>query len=373
MKMDKKTKLLALLLMPAASLLFLGQMCGGGADGGVFISYDRAENWEQKNLLGYSEGGFLSSSRPITNNNENVLTVCADRSDPDVYYYGTVENGLFKTEDKGELWAGTGLDSGAVLCVSTDPEDGNTVFAGQNSSVVRSLDGGDTWETVHTDPQAQWLRAVAVDWFDPDVVYAASENGSVIKSRDKGNTWKIVHQIESPIKQLLMDAFDSRVLYAVDGNGNVYKTVDAGKKWTHLTTRDFYKDEEAWPVESKGIFKLALDPNTRGRIYGSSHDSLVRSDDGGATWKVIDTLIPYGDEKHKQVENLAVDPQDPKIVYFTVVNIIHKTRDGGRNWTTIENFPSSRRISALAADPHQANVLIAGTREIEEQGGLIGK
>ncbi|MBU0732253.1 hypothetical protein KKC88_05225 [Patescibacteria group bacterium] len=370
--MNKKTKSLLLLCLPIVSLLFMGQLCGGGADGGIFMSFDKAENWEQKNLLGHSEGGFLSSSRAITNDGENIITIYVDPFDENTIYYGTVENGLYKTTDNGELWAKTGLTTGAILSISANPKNNNIIFAGQNSSVTRSEDAGETWETVHTDPQGQWLRAVVVDWYDPEIIYAASENGSIIKSKDNGESWNIVHQIDVPVKQLIMDSFDSRVLYAADKSGNIFKTIDAGKEWTQINDKDFYNNEEAWPVDSKGIFKLALDPSTRNRLYGSSYSSIVRSNDGGKTWTIVNTLIPYEDEKHKQVENLIVDPDNPKIIYFTIVNIIHKTNDLGKNWHTIENFPSARRISYLTADKHDDKIVIAGTREIEEQGGLIG-
>ena len=373
MNMNKKTKSLFLLFLPLVAIIFMGQLCsGGGADGGIFMSFDKAENWEQKNLLGYSEGGFLSSRRAITNNGENILTIYVDPVEPGTIYYGTVENGLFKTTDNGELWAKTGIEAGAVLAISINPDDNNTIFVGQNSSVARSEDGGETWETVHTDPQGQWLRAVVVDWYDPEIIYAASENGSIIKSKDNGASWNIVHQIESPVKQLVMDSFDSRILYAVDKSGNFYKTINSGKEWTHINTRDFYNNEEAWPVEAKGIFKIAIDPNKKNRLYGSTYSNIIRSNNGGETWKVVDTLIPPEDEKHKLVENLIVDPDNSKILYFTVSNIIHKSIDLGKNWHTIENFPSARRISYLTADQHDDDIVIAGTREVEEQGGLIG-
>ena len=375
--MNKKTKLF-FLIIPLFSLIFMGQLCssGGGNDGGIFMSYDNAENWEQKNLLGYSEASFLRSSRAITNNSENILTIQADPINPNTIYYGTVDNGLFKTSDSGELWEKMGTITGAVLSISINPKDNNTIFIGNDYSVSRSLDGGENWEIVHSDPQSKWLRAVVVDWYKPKIIYAASENGSVIQSKDNGDNWNIIYQIEAQIKQLLIDPFDSRILYAVDHQGNIHKTINSGKDWVKITDKELYENPEAWPIDLEdyhGLFNLATDPNTKNRIYASTEGSLVRSNDGGKTWQPLDSLIPAGDEKHNTVQNIAVDSSNPKIIYFTVLNVIHKTNDSGKNWHTIENFPSVRRISYLLSEPSEGNILIAGTREIEEKKGLIGK
>jgi photosystem II stability/assembly factor-like uncharacterized protein len=59
--------------------------------------------------------------------------------------------------------------------------------------LVRSQDGGATWDQVETglDGMSKFFAtAVAFDEEEPDKLYAAFEDGSLFSSQDSGDSWR---------------------------------------------------------------------------------------------------------------------------------------------------------------------------------------
>lgn len=369
--MKRKIKTL-LLSTPLVALIFMGQSCSSGNDGGFFKSTDKAENWESKNLLGYSEAGFLSSSRAINNDNEDIYTIAVDPSDSNIIYYGTVANGLFKTTDQAENWTQIQNISGPVLSIAVNTQNSNNILIANNINVSRSIDGGETWEVVHTDPHMAYVRAVAMDWYNPEILYSTGDSGVVIRSQDSGDNWEIIYQLDDEgFTQIEIDPFDSRIVYLVSQKGALMKSTDSGDTWEQINEKDFYKDG-SWPFDnSDRLYYFMLSPVQKNLIIARTRSNFVRSLDGGNTWEELVTLLPSGSDQHKLAKNIVFDPVDKKIFYFTVNNLIHKTKNNGANWTIIESFPSARPIFYMTNDPENEDILYAGTRVSEDDSGFI--
>ncbi|MBU0671274.1 MAG: YCF48-related protein [Patescibacteria group bacterium] len=361
-----------LLLTPLVALLLMGQSCSSGGDGGFFKSTDLAETWEAKNLLGYSKAGFLSSSRAINNDNEDIYTITVDPSDSNIVYYGTVDNGMFKTVDQAENWTQLANISGPVLSIAVNPKKSNNLIIANNTNISRSIDGGENWEVVHTDPQMSYIRAVAMDWYNPKIIYSTGDSGVVVRSKDGGDNWEIIYQIEDEgFTQIEIDPFDSRIIYLVSENGALYKSTDTGKTWIKINEKDFYKDG-SWPFDnSDRIYYFKLSPAQKNMIIARTRSNFIRSTDGGDTWEELVTLLPSGSDQHKLAKNIVFDPKNKDIIYFTVNNVIHKTTNNGLNWHIIESFPSSRPIFSMTNDPENGDILYGGTRTAEDDSGFI--
>lgn len=95
---------------------------------------------------------------------------------------------------------------------------------------------------------------------------------------------------------------------------------------------------------------------------------LVRSTDGGASWKSIDLAAPLGPA---MVRILAVDPGDSALVYLRVigpdVDSIAVTRDGGATFATPLKFPAGA-VSAFAR-LNSGTVLVAALVSFTGDGG----
>src|SRR2546423_4149841 len=108
-------------------------------------------------------------------------------SQPNVYYFGGVGGGIFKTTDSGLSWAPVSdgqLKTGSVGAIAVAPSDPNVVYAGmgegcirgnlsEGDGVYRSLDAGRTWAHLGLADTRQ-IGRVRVHPRDPDLVYVAA-------------------------------------------------------------------------------------------------------------------------------------------------------------------------------------------------------
>jgi photosystem II stability/assembly factor-like uncharacterized protein len=91
----------------------------------------------------------------------------------------------------------------------------------------------------------------------------------------------------------------------------------------------------------------------------------VKSTDGGATWSGTGLSV--------SVNLLAIDPANPTTLYAATGGSglgdfrgLFKSTDGGASWLPINNgvaglFDARASITALVIDPHNSNILYAGT------------
>ncbi|HEY0781156.1 MAG TPA: hypothetical protein VGE98_01775, partial [Thermoanaerobaculia bacterium] len=101
------------------------------------------------------------------------------------------------------------------------------------------------------------------------------------------------------------------------------------------------------------ILALTLDQNHPDTVFASTGDHLFRTRDSGATW----TAVGLGGS----IAIVAVAPSDSSFVYAVGAGLA-VSRNGGDTWGTVA---STRPLgfTALAVDPHDANVLYAGAQE----------
>jgi photosystem II stability/assembly factor-like uncharacterized protein len=140
-----------------------------------------------------------------------TLNLAFDPQNPDRAYWGTFDNGLWKTDDRGQTWSNTGKDaisSPQIMSVAVSPLNGgnrfNRVYAGtEPSAFYISNDGGESWERTEalnalpsskswSFPPRPWthhVRWIDPDASNPDYVFVAIEAGALVQSRDGGRTW----------------------------------------------------------------------------------------------------------------------------------------------------------------------------------------
>jgi photosystem II stability/assembly factor-like uncharacterized protein len=109
----------------------------------------------------------------------------------------------------------------------------------------------------------------------------------------------------------------------------------------------------------------------------NGNQSIVRSEDGGKSFKVVKTGVPdYVLNKNTMWEKgnpraLAVDPNDPNTIYMGIDGEpsegnagggIFKSTDGGVSWNQLPNQPGSRRMFyGLAVDPTDSKRIFWGS------------
>jgi photosystem II stability/assembly factor-like uncharacterized protein len=118
-------------------------------------------------------------------------------------------------------------------------------------------------------------------------------------------------------------ATKATILVGTIGQG-VMMSPDEGESWTRASVRH--------GMHSDCIVKaLAPDPRRPEVVHAGTDMGLYRTDDGGASWRLLDTPL-----RGSMVWSLAIDPADPSVMFAGTGTpskpAIYRTTDGGRTW-----------------------------------------
>ncbi|HJW14444.1 MAG TPA: hypothetical protein VJ776_07100, partial [Thermoanaerobaculia bacterium] len=121
-----------------------------------------------------------------------ALHLCADCSP------GNITTTVYKSTDGGASWspASSGLPStGVALTVSVsklvlDAKSPGTVYAATQTGLFRTRDGGASWSVTGLLSR---VKDVAIDPWDSNVLYSATDGGGVLRSLDGGLTWQPIN------------------------------------------------------------------------------------------------------------------------------------------------------------------------------------
>ena len=245
-------------------------------------------------------------------------TVTGVPGQPNLYYFGTVGGGVWRTKDAGQTWENItdsyfGGTIGAVAVAESDP---NVIYVGEGEQTLRNnvSSGWGVWKS--TDAGASWkhiglsdsrhIARIRIHPKNPDVVYVAAmgnlwkpnEMRGVYKSVDGGATWKRVLYINDTAMagDLVMDPNNPRILYAATWNmkrngyrmdsggpdSKLWKSTDGGETWENLS------DKPGMPKGTNGIIGVTVSPVNSNRVWAIIENTeapgVYRSDDAGKTW-----------------------------------------------------------------------------------------
>ncbi|HEV3325264.1 MAG TPA: hypothetical protein VG052_06645, partial [Puia sp.] len=237
------------------------------------------------------------------------------------YYFGAVGGGLWKTIDGGFTWKPVTdgqIASSSVGAVAVSESNPDIVYIGmgetelrgnimQGDGVYKSVDGGKTWKHIGLK-NTQAISRIRIHPNNPDIVYVSAlghpygpnEDRGVFKTTDGGATWKkVLYKSDSAgAEDLVLDPTNPDILYAsiwqvyrtsykMWGGGGacgLYKSTDAGATWTELTTNP---GMPKGPIGKIGVTVSPVKTNRVWAIVEANDGGLFRSDDGGASWKLV--------------------------------------------------------------------------------------
>ncbi|MDJ0391463.1 hypothetical protein QMO56_25495 [Roseomonas sp. E05] len=256
-------------------------------------------------------------------------------------------------------------------------EDGNAVLAGY------STDGGRSWRkfpalpqppgTDAADPWRMSFGTIAVAADDTrNIVWAPSFNRSPFVTRDRGRTWSRVSLAGEVLpltgshahyfytrKTLAADRVLPGVFYLVHsgegenaGLAGLWATEDGGARWQRRFAGEIAPD-------SRYSAKLRAVPGQAGHLFftsgydGGSDTQLRRSTDGGASWRVLETVDRVDDIGFGRAADGAAYP-----AIFISGRVggrygIWRSTDNAARWTRIGGFPAGTldQVSVVAGDP----------------------
>ena len=242
-----------------------------------------------------------------------------------------------------------------------------TIMVGTvGQGILRSADGGETWQRVNIDQGMHsdaLVRCLANDRRDPSVVHAGTDKG-LYKSDDAGRTWRLLDCALSGycVWALAADPEEPNIMYAGTGTPTpaaIFRSTDAGVTWER---RPVEIAETCANVGTPRVTGIAIDPTDRRSVWvGLEVDGVRHSSDGGDTWAAVDGGIPNLD-----VHNVAVSAGPPKTVFVVVNNDVLTSTDDGASGTSIgvrESFPLGypRGITVQPGNPETVMLTLGDT------------
>jgi len=173
-------------------------------EGQLYRSVDRGMTWEAR-------GGWSGAAE--------VLCMAISPQDPDNVYLGTSGQGLLTTIDGGRSW-GRGLPGTRVFALALGQREG-VLYAGTDSGLYGTEDGGGTWQVRGDEWTGQRVYAVAVSPTDDGTLYLGIEDEGVYRSFDGGQEWIALKRGmgNATVRALAVDPGDPWLIRAGSGNG----------------------------------------------------------------------------------------------------------------------------------------------------------
>jgi len=173
-----------------------------------------------------------------------VTSLVIDPDDPRTVWAGVEIDGVLRSCDGGDTWARVeaGLHDPDIHAMAVAQSCPKRLFASTASELFISADLGDTWEAI--DVKARWplpyARGLAVKPDEPDVIFAGcgetttGATGHVLRSPDGGRTWEALAlpgPANATVWGLATHPADGRRVVAFTLFGEVYVSEDAGDSW----------------------------------------------------------------------------------------------------------------------------------------------
>ncbi|MCU1302896.1 MAG: hypothetical protein JWQ87_3180 [Candidatus Sulfotelmatobacter sp.] len=322
-------------------------------------------------------------------------------SQPNVFYIGQVNGGIWKSDDYGRTWAPifdheSTQSIGAIAVAQSNP---NIIYAASGeglhrpdlsvgNGIYKSIDAGKTWTHLGLRDGLQ-IPALAVDPRDPNRIFAAvlghpygpNEERGLFGSTDGGQSWKkLIYKNENTgASDVEIDPSNPDVLYAsmwearegpwednniVNGTGGgMFKSTDGGNTWHALTN--------GLPKDLAQIY-VAIAPSDSRRLYAtvavsSGPLSFYRSDDAGENWsKTTDDPRPSGRIGGGDLAIPKVDSKNADIVY-SASTVTMRSSDGGKTWSGFRGAPGGDDYQNLWINPNDPNIILL----VSDQGALV--
>ena len=319
---------------------------------GAFVSDDGGESWRGVTLPGIEgRGEFPRHRRQLLSPKVAYVSFDNGRNQSTPLF------GFAKTTDAGHTWTiawdqtktdpdvhqpGWGRTSQDVGVAPTDP---NRVYGSDLMRMLRSTDGGTTWESVYSRrlPEGGYVSTgldvttcygVHFDPFDKMRMFITYTDIGLMRSEDGGKSWLI-------------------------------STVGVPRAWRNTTYWMVFDPEvkgRVWGVMSF-VHDLPRPKMWRTRSVSTYNGGICRSDDGARNWTCNSDWIPATAPTH-----ILLDPSSPasaRVLYVAAFGKgVYKSTDGGDHWVLKNNGISQEEPLAwrLVRDAQGVLYLIVARR-----------
>lgn len=336
---------------------------------------------------------------PLDGRHSNAI---ASRPDG-IIILGTSNDGIYFSYDNGNSWdyPFSGVQYATQYSVTITPK-GHFFVGGMFGTGSRSTDNGKSWTNIQVGPENIGYSIGQISYDSKGNLFAYTTQGVLYRSIDDGDTWQSISSSFAP-EHITTFSIDSKDRIIVGNHADLMVSTDAGNSWdTASSPFNFGFPDHMGVTSNDEIFVSQYDKGithsidggvswnkltnfpfpsvrsimiSRGNIYVIADSmnfgitGVFRSSDNGASWTRFDAHLDNVYTYSIGADSLggilmSVQPNIEGTNEYACQLI--RTTDNGLSWTKLNNGVTIRTVGAMGAD--SSGVVYAGT-----QGGEVSR
>lgn len=192
-----------------------------------------------------------------------------------------------------------------------------------------SIPHGQTYGTGGNDrpPVSGRISGVAIDPDNSRHIFIASAGGGIWESTDRGVNWTPRTDFQPTLSMgaIVYAPSNSQVIYAGTGEGDTYsrlgvgilRSLDGGATWRLLQSPH---------LSGRGIYDLAVDPDDHRHLFAATITDLLESRDGAVTWTR---------RRARQTWDLSINPNNSSEIFACCDDGLYRSGNGGARWQKV--------------------------------------
>lgn len=347
--------------------------------GGVYRSESAGASFEQSVNIDGQEGQYVAS----------YSLAGFDRAsfDPHLIYVAAGAQGLIVSKNNGQSWVNVPtplIETLDVVVLTNKIVVSSGTDANGQGFIVRSLDEGQSWQSVFTIPLATKqsgqlnilggsglpLSVVVTlerDPFNGEQVYAATNLGTIFVGEQSAKTWRTLHRVEprandpvpnaesAGIGRLVPSPFEKNEVLAVTNDHRLLRI--NGDKEETINVPLTLGDVGVFGLhQNRKVDAVAFIPGFSDALMVSGDKGVLVTRDKGKSW--VDLQVPIDTAQTFATTIAVVSPTNVNRILVAVRDVVYRSEDGGRTWNTAALGLTNFAINSLLIDPsNAANVL----------------
>ena len=264
-----------------------------------------------------------------------------------------------RSDDAGKSWSQPGSNGAAEAAAAEGtPQGESNMFvydtsteSGKPLTTHQWYDGTQhPWEFARV-----WHLEPSLD--DPDTCYAGVEDAALFRTTDGGMTWHELAGLRGHetgpewapgaggmcLHTIVLDpANKSRIFCAISAAGT-FRSDDSGETWSPINN-GLHSEYIPNPTAEVGhcVHRIAIHPSNPNTLFMQKHWDVMRSDDGGDSWREVSGNLPsdFGFP-------IAVHAHEPETIYVVPILSdslhyppdgklrVYRSRSGGEEWEAL--------------------------------------